>query len=764
MAVNAKVASAYVDLVARTEAFEKALGEASGYVRRFNQEARANMHEARGSIALLGEEVGMRLPRHLQAFLAGLPGVAPALSAAFSGVAVLALVGFVFEAGKKVHEFAQKNEEAAKKNSEAWAAAAKDVTGINSELDISNSKLDDAIAKLQKKPGSNAIRTALLEASAEADKLGEKLDKDLSKLSDIKTAPGGLAGLASLLGGGPTAVDQAAATAARQLQNVIDEYNSVLARAAERGDTANYNQIRNDQLSRIAGDPVINQSLATISEYLRANQNLAGQHDQKFDQASSAYAILSGAVRALNQQQTEELGKQQQSTLQASNDSEHKLLAQLEENLKTSERVNGKSVTQEYLYWAEILRTHNRGSDEFLNAVNEKAASAAAAFDKQWGDKGKLAGIRRSTMETSGPVLRLDGGDQQRGADQLTAAIARQAEVLAMLNGRWREASDRQAVAVGAMTEHAAAIDIADAHTKAFEASMQALNDELQKLEDEQAFALTIGAEPDKQNLARQTQVRTQISVLGNQHAIEQMQDAMRITDTTWKGMIDSVFDELAYKANETQQQVRQIIVHTIDSINTELARGMIGGKMDFAKIFENAGQSLAKTGLEKVEGMLFGRHGKADGYHVHVDNLPDNPAAGVAGGSSVVGGSLGKSLGGSLMGMLNDSDFFGNLFGGRVFGAGGIFGGGHALGGDVAAGVPIDVGELGPERFTPMVPGRITSSRDLGGGSTLYVDARGTDPALSKANFERALRQTHAQSVGDAARLMADHQMRKPH
>jgi len=63
-----------------------------------------SMHEARGEVALLGEEVGIHLPRHVQGFLASLPGVGPALSAAFSATAILFVGQALIELSKKLSE------------------------------------------------------------------------------------------------------------------------------------------------------------------------------------------------------------------------------------------------------------------------------------------------------------------------------------------------------------------------------------------------------------------------------------------------------------------------------------------------------------------------------------------------------------------------------------------------------------------------------------------------------------------------------------
>ena len=127
-------------------------------------------------------------------------------------------------------------------------------------------------------------------------------------------------------------------------------------------------------------------------------------------------------------------------------------------------------------------------------------------------------------------------------------------------------------------------------------------------------------------------------------------------------------------------------------------------------------------------------------------------------------GGSGSGSAAGGLLGMLNDSDWASSLFGGKLFGSGSIFGGGHALGGDVMAGVPIDVGEMGRERFTPSMPGHITPNSKLGGGDTWNIDARNTDPALSRENFAAALHATRQQAIHDATMASHERSMRVPH
>ena len=64
-----------------------------------------SMREAKGEARLLGEAIGVHLPRHVSSFLAELPGVGPALSAAFSATAVLFLAQALVEVTKKASAF-----------------------------------------------------------------------------------------------------------------------------------------------------------------------------------------------------------------------------------------------------------------------------------------------------------------------------------------------------------------------------------------------------------------------------------------------------------------------------------------------------------------------------------------------------------------------------------------------------------------------------------------------------------------------------------
>jgi hypothetical protein len=84
---------------------------ASKATKQIADDTTANLAQARGSMALLGEEIGITIPRHLQTFIAELPGVGTALNAAFSSIAIIALIEVLAKVVTAVQEFKQHAED-----------------------------------------------------------------------------------------------------------------------------------------------------------------------------------------------------------------------------------------------------------------------------------------------------------------------------------------------------------------------------------------------------------------------------------------------------------------------------------------------------------------------------------------------------------------------------------------------------------------------------------------------------------------------------
>jgi hypothetical protein len=96
--------------------FNDVVDESAGGVEGLGKQAvvaaivtKTNMGEARGEVRLLGEEFGIRLPRHVGNFVATLPGVGEAMSAAFSATAVLFIAQALVQATEKLSEWVSAN-------------------------------------------------------------------------------------------------------------------------------------------------------------------------------------------------------------------------------------------------------------------------------------------------------------------------------------------------------------------------------------------------------------------------------------------------------------------------------------------------------------------------------------------------------------------------------------------------------------------------------------------------------------------------------
>lgn len=727
MTVNAKVASAYVDLVARTEAFHKALNDAKNATREWSAQMREESQKSRESMRLLSEELGLHIPRGLQNIMSKLPGLSTALNAAFDSVVVLTLVKLVVEAGEKIYEFGRKGAEAARKNVEAWAAVSTPLANINTELTVQNSRLQDSIAKLEKKPG-DGLKTMLLEAADAAQKLGDKLKDDIDKMSRLAVTSKMQAAEQLLGAKAPTGdVDRSIQWAAEKFKEVTSEYEDVKNRAAASGNWDNYREQSKLEIQTLQKE--VGPSVQYLMDYLRNQQNLkqvdadGPNRSENIAKASGAVNTFLGAFSALEQQYALDSGKQQE-----------KILGNAAAASAIAAEAANAALAKLKEHAAEILRFFvgkpvkiPEAGKEAMRLNNEPITASAER---------NVSGEMQDDLDRTGPRWR-----------QYNEEVAKGSEENALLAARLEETRAKMDLATGAIGPHQAAVLVAAAHVQMYKVELAELGEQLSKIAQDTSLT-------DEQRAAGMKGVQNQIDRLGGEQKIQALSDAVDQFQTTWKGMVQSIFDEVVKRSQDTAQQVRQISMHILDGLNTEMAKGMTGQKMDFGKVFQGGAQQLATSGLEKLEGLLVGGAKMGTRGNPMIVKDVDAPA----------GGAAARSVGGGLMGMLNNSDWASSLFGGRLFGSGSFFGGGHALGGPVMAGVPIDVGELGRERFVPQVPGRIVPNRDLGGGPLIgSIDARGTDPALTRANFERALQQTHAAAVQDASRAMAERQRRMP-
>lgn len=105
------------------------------------EEIKGVLGEAKDTSVLLGEAIGVHLPRSVGRFVAELPGIGSALNAAFSSVAVFILIEAIIKAAEKIDDFLDKPQRIA----DAWSHYGQTVfdTGehIRGEIDKEEQKL-----------------------------------------------------------------------------------------------------------------------------------------------------------------------------------------------------------------------------------------------------------------------------------------------------------------------------------------------------------------------------------------------------------------------------------------------------------------------------------------------------------------------------------------------------------------------------------------------------------------------------------------------
>jgi hypothetical protein len=150
---------------------------ASASVKQLADDVGTSVGEARGSLMLFSEEVGVHIPRHLQGLVAQIPGVGAAFAT------MLPLFG-VIAAGEIIEKLIEKHKQLEAALSSGWASADHAIANHNDELQVSIEKYKELIAKLQGHP-SNGIALALAEAKEAADKLADSLMEDIGRLEKL---------------------------------------------------------------------------------------------------------------------------------------------------------------------------------------------------------------------------------------------------------------------------------------------------------------------------------------------------------------------------------------------------------------------------------------------------------------------------------------------------------------------------------------------------------------------------------------------------
>ena len=192
-AAGARVASAFNEGAGATDQMANAAIRAAAAEAGFEQvvtKTNAALHTqvtdiqaVSGTLRTLDGNQGIRAAER---FLTMIPGLAPALQAAFPLIGAIAFAEVVARAVEHFEKLGKGANDAANAVQRAFREINIGAQESNDSLQVANDRLENEIAKIEKKP-ENGIKLALDEAILSADQLGKSLDADLSKLTKVLT-------------------------------------------------------------------------------------------------------------------------------------------------------------------------------------------------------------------------------------------------------------------------------------------------------------------------------------------------------------------------------------------------------------------------------------------------------------------------------------------------------------------------------------------------------------------------------------------------
>lgn len=583
-----RVGTLQVDLVANTASFTGDLGKAGQTARtsaRGIQDAFSgiDVSEARGSIMVLGEEIGVHLPRHVQSFVAELPGVATALAAAFPILAVVAI-------GKAVLEFTEylkkQNEEMERARQEAFNVAA-GFAAHGDALRITNLRLQDQIAILQKKPASNGIAIAMLEAKKAVDDLISEFDKAIGK--EDEALKGQRQGMFSKIFNGDSGqndiIDQA-----KQFKLTIDDLVQQRTTAELNGfhTTADIYKISLDDriaafkdylaTQQTALDGQKHKELGELSDFFLRNnpqvQQTYSTDPQRIEQVNQKYRDRQGILNDLRIL-TNSFGEQE--TLVASNNA-------LNIQKETAEIIDlGDKYTK-----TGVIKKEQQKLDEVSAKGALDAAQALAAY---WG-KQEQAAARMAIYDDAAAKRSRDIAQRAREGTEND-----------------QQQNDSLQVALGYLTERQAIENrlalLEKDKTSALQDSNAALAAQLAKVQQlsNDTMGGLIGSPEEKaafnQAVADYQQMKQEQLALEKKYNGEISQEQVKLAagfGSQTRKMLES-FDDV-------NTQLSSLFTHTVTGFTSSLSKFIVEGQGDWRQFAATAIESLIQIELQHLIGL----------------------------------------------------------------------------------------------------------------------------------------------------------------
>ncbi len=648
--------------------------------------------------------------RAVERFLTMIPGVGEALKAAFPVIGAIAFAGVVSRDGKEFLDTADRARDAGRTIRDSFAQSAIATQEQNAALELTNAHLEDQIAKLRGQP-TNGLKEQLIETRIEALKLAAALDSDATKLQALIKENGvGVLGMigAGLLGGHVASTNGVTSSLSRDaFENQRHAYDIQQADLTKNPDTiASAVKSATDALQRqINGYQVELQRFQAL-----AKRGVPGQYDANIN-------FLQAAIEANRGQLTGLANRNQNIGLQGS-------LASAQGD-KSSQDAADNALADRLKFRDKLVETYNKQQEDDRKQVEEMSKIGDEMVAKATEQDNKFIAEKKRLAEQLAKYQD-DLADIQRNAAD---SVAQQGIEFARASGQ--------------ITAHAAALALADLHTRQY---AQSLSD----LQAQQRAADNAGDTQESQRVGRQ------IAELNANRGVQVGADQNAISGTTLKYQLG----EFANALSDTTDKLRSLIENTINSFNDDLLNGK-----GFKNTALDAARGFGKMGLENVEGRALNAFGLGGAFGKL--GTQGNPiwtrSADTGTGASVGGFKLPNLPGfGGEWGSDSDDGNGGGFFGGLAS----IFSGkGYADGGSPPVGMASIVGERGPELFVPKSAGTIVSNSKLrGGGDTHYHDFRGANFSHTDPNMvQKQIMAVAPQIVAASVKSVHERQVRRP-
>lgn len=739
-----------------------------------------SMQAASGAIRLLEGGLQGNI-RAAERFIGLIPGLSTGLQAAFPIVGAIAFGGALVKIGTEVSEFIKKAEGMPREITAAFESLTLSAQATNDELNVSNDKIENQIAKLEHKPENN-LKLALDEAKVSADQFAKSVETAANAMEQLieKNSISALQGFIT-----DTAPTKALAGTIKPFEVDKQHFATQAAIGKSLGDNSRYDL--NTKAFHDKEEAELEKMLAVLQDAQKKQLEMVGVNKVNQDQTPTmtmAQGVIdqiqlsrAGEVsRGTRAKDDAQLAKDQKAT-QAAADAKKaqeeakkvqaQLLKQDEEQEKQQNAFNKMSINEEIQFWNDRMAAFTGGSEQYI-AVQDKIydfiAKRPSLFSenkKNQAEAGKSAvegsdilSNAQKTLITGPAIEQMERATKSNEKyNQITAANA---EIQAKSTAAFRESSIAIALQEGTISKLAAAQELAKVHADEHAAALARVNQELKEQID------LIRGDPNLKGDDQYRAIRNAQAGAGNQttqlngaYAVTRQSDAAHIYQNTSSGMASDTVRNMLQDWGNMTQSITQAMVKAADSLNDDLAKLITGQgkKGDFGHTFSQLGESLVKSSLQKGESMLFGGSKKptgAKGDPIHT--VPDGSGHALINGNDLfrpfIGGHPGQSGAGGGSNAQTPGGFLGGLLQGLAGGIGEPDGGprgdgapapaggftgflgnmagillhslqGFAGGGDVLANYPAIVGERGPEMFIPHTAGRIVPNHALGGGDT---------------------------------------------